>query len=72
MILINEIDEIPKDIILSKSQIDAIKQRKMCEKGNLDSQLKLKIGDNTIVYQKKQQIWFGLRKNKQEESIKRG
>ena len=32
------------DIVLSQNQIDAIKQRKMSERGNLESQLKLKIG----------------------------
>ena len=36
-------DEIPKDIVLSQSQIDAVKQRKRSETGNLESQLKLKI-----------------------------
>ena len=44
LILIDAIDEIPKDIVLLQSQIDAIKQRKMSEAGNLESQLKLKIG----------------------------
>ena len=43
LILIDAIDEIPKDIVLSQSQIDAIKQRKMSEIGNLESQLKLKL-----------------------------
>ena len=42
LILIDAIDEIPKDIVLSQSQIDAIKQRKMSETGNLESQLKFK------------------------------
>ena len=41
LILIHVIDEIPKDIVLSISQIDAIKQRKMNETGNLESKLKL-------------------------------
>ena len=41
LLLIGEIDENPKDIVLSQSQIDAIK--KMSETGNLESQLKLKI-----------------------------
>ena len=44
LLLIDAIDEIPKDIVLSQSQIDAIKQRKMSETGNFESQLKLKIG----------------------------
>ena len=35
LILIDAIDEIPKDIVLSQSQIDAIKQRKASETGNL-------------------------------------
>ena len=42
MILIDAIGEIPKDIVLSQSQIDAINQRKMSETGNLKSQLKVK------------------------------
>ena len=41
LILIHATDEIPKDIVLSISQIDAIKQRKMSETGNLESKLKL-------------------------------
>ena len=41
LILIDATDEIPKDIVLSISQIDAIKQRKMSETGNLESKLKL-------------------------------
>ena len=48
MILIDAIDEIPKDIVLSQSQIDAIKQRKASETGNLESQLTLKIGAQVI------------------------
>ena len=44
LILIDAIDEIPKDIVPSQSQIDAIKQRKVSETGNLEGQLKLKIG----------------------------
>ena len=44
LILIDAIDEIPKDIVLSQSQIDAIKQRKISETGNLESQLKVKVG----------------------------
>ena len=44
LILIDATDEIPKDIVLSQSQIDAIKQRKMNETRNLENQLKLKIG----------------------------
>ena len=43
LILIDAIDKIPKEIVLSQSQIDAIKQRKTSETGNLESQLKLKI-----------------------------
>ena len=44
LILVDATDEIPKDIVLSQSQIDAIKQRKMSETGNFESQLKLKVG----------------------------
>ena len=47
MILIGEIDENSKDIVLSQSQIDAIK--KMSETGNLESQLKLKIGAQVML-----------------------
>ena len=46
--MIDAIDEIPKDIVLSQSQIDAIKQRKASETGNLESQLTLKIGAQVI------------------------
>ena len=49
LILIDAIDEIPKDIVLSQSQIDAIRQRKMSEVGNLQSQLKLKIGAQVML-----------------------
>ena len=49
LILIDPADKIPKDIVLSQSQIDAIKQRKMSETGNLESQLKLKIGAQTTL-----------------------
>ena len=49
MILIDAIGEIPKDIVLSQSQIDAINQRKMSETGNLKSQLKLKIGTQIML-----------------------
>ena len=49
LILIDAIGEIPKDIVLSQSQIDAIKQRKMSETGNLESQLKLKIGAQVML-----------------------
>ena len=48
LILIDATVEISKDIFLSKSEIDAIKQRKISEAGNLESQLKLKIGEATI------------------------
>ena len=48
MILIDAIDKIPKDGVLSQSQIDAIKQRKMIQTGNLESQLKLKIGAQVL------------------------
>ena len=44
LLLIHTIDESSKDIVLSQSQIDAIKQRKMNETRNLENQLKLKIG----------------------------
>ena len=60
IILIDTIDEIHKDIVLSQSQTYTIKQRKMSETGNFESQLKLKVGvqvmltsnldiDNTLV-----------------------
>ena len=49
LILIEAIDEIPKDIVLSQSQIDAIKQRKMSETRNLESQLQLKIGAKVML-----------------------
>ena len=49
MILIDAIDEIPKDIVLLQSQIDATKQRKMSETGNLERQLKLKIGAQVML-----------------------
>ena len=49
MILIDTIDGIPHDIVLSQSQIDAVKKRKMNEVGNLESQLKLKIGAQIIL-----------------------
>ena len=49
LILIDAIDKISKDIVLSQSQIDAIKQRKMSEAGNLESQLKLKIGTQVML-----------------------
>ena len=44
IILIDTIDEIHKDIVLSQSQTDTIKQRKMSWTGNFESQLKLKVG----------------------------
>ena len=49
LILIDAIDEIPKDIVLSQSQIDATRQRKMGEIGNLQNQLKLKIGAQVML-----------------------
>ena len=49
LILIDAIDEIPKDIVLSQSHIDAIKQRKMSKTGNLESQLKLKISAQVML-----------------------
>ena len=49
LILIDVIHEIPKDIFLSQSQIDAIKQSKMSETGNLESQLKLKTGAQVML-----------------------
>ena len=49
LIFIDAIDEIPKDIVLPQSQIDANKQRKMSETGNLESQLKLKIGAQVML-----------------------
>ena len=36
LILIDATDKIPKDIVLSQSQIDVIKHRKMTETGNLE------------------------------------
>ena len=47
LLLIDETDENPMDIVLSQSQIDAIK--KMSEAGNLESQLKLKIGTQVML-----------------------
>ena len=49
LIFIDAIDEIPKDIVLPQSQIDANKQTKMSETGNLESQLKLKIGAQVML-----------------------
>ena len=49
LILIDAIDDISKDVVLSQSQIDAIKQRKMSETGNLESQVKLKIGAQVML-----------------------
>ena len=49
LILIDATDEIPKDIVLSQSLIDAIKQRKLSETGNPESQLKLKIGAQVML-----------------------
>ena len=49
LILIDAIYDIPRDIVLSQSQIDAIKQRKMSETGNLESQLKLKIDGQVML-----------------------
>ena len=49
MILIDAVDEIPKDIVLSQSKIDAIKQRRMSETENLESQWKFKIGTQVIL-----------------------
>ena len=43
MILIYATNEIPKDIVLSQNQIDAIEQWNVSQTGNLESQLKLKI-----------------------------
>ena len=43
LILIDATDEIPNDIVLSQSLIDATKQRKMSETRNLESPLKLKV-----------------------------
>ena len=36
LILIDATDKIPKDIVLSQSQIDVFKHRKMTETGNLE------------------------------------
>ena len=49
LILIDAIDEIHKDIVLSQSHIDAFKQRKMSNTGNLESQLKLKISAQVML-----------------------
>ena len=49
MILIDATDQIAKDIALSQSQINAIKQRNMSKTGNLESQLKLKIGTQVML-----------------------
>ena len=128
LILIHAIDEIPKDFVLSQSEIGAIKQRKISETENVEGQWKLKLGaqvmltsnldiddrlvngligtfkqikyknnEFSIVYKKfnnnnaereamqsdvtarqhnwvlikKHQALFGLRKNKQQPSVKR-
>ena len=44
LVIIQAIDEIPRHIKLTESQEDAIKQRKLSERGNLADLLKLKIG----------------------------
>ena len=44
-----------KDINLSQSQIDAIKQRRISEKGNLESQLQLKIGAQVMLLSRNSQ-----------------
>ena len=49
LILTDATDEIPKGTVLSQSQIYAIKQRKMSETGNLESQLKLNIGAQVML-----------------------
>ena len=49
LILIDATHEIPKDIVRPRSQIDAIKQRKMSKTGNLESQLKLKISAQVML-----------------------
>ena len=51
LILIDAIDEILKDIVLSQSQIDVIKQRKVSETGNLESQLKLEFVHKSCLLQ---------------------
>ena len=49
LIVTDAIDEIPKDVVLSQSQIDVIKQRKMSETENLESLLNLKIGAKVML-----------------------
>ena len=49
LVVINAIDEFPKNIVLSESQIESIKQRKISETGNLESCLKLKIGAHVML-----------------------
>ena len=49
LVCIEAIDEFPKDINVSDSQIDAIKLRKISETGNLESQLNLKVGLQVMI-----------------------
>ena len=49
LLCIEAIDEFPKNINVSDSQIDAIKLRKISETGNLESPLNLKVGSQVII-----------------------
>ena len=49
LVCIEAIDEFPKDINGSDSQIDAIKLRKISEIWNLESQLNLKVGLQVMI-----------------------
>ena len=49
LVCIEAIDEFPKTINVSDSQIDAIKLRKISETGNLESQLNLKVGSQVMI-----------------------
>ena len=46
---IEAIDEFPKNINVSDSQIDAIKLRKISETRNLESQLNLEVGSQVTL-----------------------
>ena len=49
LVRIQSIDETPRHITLAESQIEAIKQRKISETGNLAYSLKLKIGAQVML-----------------------
>ena len=49
LVCIEAIDEFPKNINVSDSQIDAIKLRKISETGNLESHLNLNVGSQVMI-----------------------